>query len=285
MSRNGYYSTCIISVAFAFGAANAAELKPETLTAWEQYVHTVESHMLDRLASKTPFLWLDEDGKRRSEIRSGRILAEPITKNGNQSLDGADIHDWIGGVFVPNATIADVLTVVRDYDRYKDFYRPVVADAKVLERSPDEGRFTMIWVKKVLFVTAALESEYSATYSRVDDKRWYSMSNTIRVQEIEQYGKAGQHKLPPGEGRGYLWRLYTVARYQERDGGVYVEMESVGLSRTVPSYIRWIADRLSKDALMTSLGQTRDAVRSNAGRAMRLPDVHTAVTASMIGGR
>lgn len=275
---------CVLGAGLLFaGALDAAQLTKETLTAWEQYLQRVQSHMTDRLTAKAPFLWLDENAERREKVRGGKVLAEPVTGNGVQEITEADIHDWMGAAFIPNATLGDVLAVVRDYDRYKDFYKPVVADAKVLDRGPDDSRFTMVWVKKVLFVTAALESEYSATYSRVNDKRWYTVSNTTRVQEIDRFGKPDQHKLPPGEGRGYLWRLYTVARYEERDGGVYVEMESVGLTKTVPSYIRWIAERLSREGLITSLTQTREAVRSMEGRVVRLPDVHASVAS--LGGR
>jgi hypothetical protein len=259
-----------------------AQLTKETLTAWERYVQRVQSNMANRLNAKAPYLWINESAERREKVRQGKVLAEPVSRNGEQEVPEADIHDWMGAAFIPNATLDDVLGVVRDYDRYKEFYKPVVADAKCLDRGPEESRFTMVWVKKVLFVTAAIESEYSATYSRVSDKRWYTVSNTTRVQEIDRFGKSDQHKLSPGEGRGYLWRLYTVARYEERDGGVYVEMESVGLTKTVPSYIRWIAERLS-DGLVTSLTQTRDAVRSMEGRAVRLPDVHASVAS--LGGR
>jgi hypothetical protein len=91
------------------------------------------------------------------------------------------------------------------------------------------------------------------------------------VQEIHNYGHPNETKLPPSEGTGYLWQIYSVARFEERDGGVYMELEAIALSRDIPAAIRWIVDpivrRISKNALLTSLRQTAEAVRLKEGFA------------------
>ena len=40
-------------------------------------------------------------------------------------------------VFVPNVKIKEVMSVLSDYDRYKDFYRPMVVKATLVEQSED----------------------------------------------------------------------------------------------------------------------------------------------------
>jgi len=35
-----------------------------------------------------------------------------------------------------------------------------------------------------------------------------------------------RNKLPTDEGHGYIWRLYSLTKFEERDGGVYIEVES-----------------------------------------------------------
>jgi len=42
---------------------------------------------------------------------------------------------------------------------------------------------------------------------------------------------------PEGEGTGLIWR-----RFEERDGGVYVEVEAIALSRDVPASLRWLVE-------------------------------------------
>ena len=79
--------------------------------------------------------------------------------------------------------------------------------------------------------------------------------------------------VPPLQGIGYIWRLYSVARFEERDGGVYVEPEAVALSRDIPVALRWMVDpivrRVSRNTLLISLQQTKEAVRSTEGPANR----------------
>jgi hypothetical protein len=71
--------------------------------------------------------------------------------------------------------------------------------------------------------------------------------------------------LPVGEGRGIIWNLAGITRYLERDGGVYLEFEAMGLSRDIPASVRWFVEpmvrRLSRASLVTSLEQTEKAVR------------------------
>ena len=86
-------------------------------------------------------------------------------------------------------------------------------------------------------------------------------------QEIENYGKPDEDKLDAGQRTGYVWRVYTIGKFEERDGGVYVEIEGIALSRDVPGSLRWIVDpmirRISRSTLTSFLCTTRDSVRAN----------------------
>ena len=244
--------------------SNAAELRPETLKAWEECVRSADSRMQARLHDGHAFLWADEAPGRGWRLKQGEILVSQTEKNGVGSVPNGLIHDWIGAAFIPNAMLETVLSVVHDYDRYKVFYKPVVADSKVLACSPEEQRFSMLWVHRVLLVTAALHSQYKARDFEVDRTRWYSIADTTQVQEIKGYGQPGERWLPPDQGSGFIWRLHSVARYEQRDGGVYVELEAMALTRDVPSSLGWllnpVIERLSRNSLVTSLRQTREAI-------------------------
>jgi hypothetical protein len=97
------------------------------------------------------------------------------------------------------------------------------------------------------------------------------------VQEIEHYGQANEQELPPNQGSGYVWRLYSVARFEQRDGGTYVEVEAIALSRDIPIALRWLVNpivrRVSKNSMLVSLQQMREAVRLSeaANRNPKLP--------------
>ena len=128
----------------------------------------------------------------------------------------------------------------------------------------------MTWQRRVLFVNAAMKGQYQAYDFAVDARRGYNVTYTRQVQEIEGYGHSGEHLLPPGQGNGFIWRLHSIARYEERDGGAYLELEAIALTRDIPASLRWLVNpavnHLSINSLMTTLRQTRDAVNSLAGR-------------------
>ena len=86
------------------------------------------------------------------------------------------------------------------------------------------------------------------------------------MQEVRHYGKPNEQILPSDRASGYIWRLYSIARYEQRDGGIYVEVEAIALSRDIPPVLRWIANpivrRVSRNSMLISLQQTQEAVRS-----------------------
>ena len=124
---------------------------------------------------------------------------------------------------------------------------------------------------KSLFLTTTLYSDYHSSYVRVSDRQWYSVSEATRIQEIENYGEPGQHPLGEKEGNRFLWRLFSITRFEERDNGVYIELEAIALSHDIPVSVRWtvepIVRRISRNSLTTSLQQTEGVLRACVIRA------------------
>jgi hypothetical protein len=249
--------------------AHAAELKPETVRAWKEYVQLATASMQEEhLRPETHFLQIDENQDWVRRVRSGEVLTSPAGSHSATKVPSGLIHDWLGAIFIEHATISDVLSIVSDYDRYKEFYRPTVVDSRTLARSGREDRFSMVLMNKSLFLKTALDSKYRCSSIRVSDRRWYTIAETTGIQEIENYGAPGQHTLPEGEGNGFIWRLFSITRFEERDGGVYIELEAIALSRDIPISVRWIVEpivrRISRNSLATSLRQTEGAIHSGA---------------------
>jgi hypothetical protein len=100
----------------------------------------------------------------------------------------------------------------------------------------------------------------------LDANRGYSVAEAVEIREIEGYGHADERLLPPNTGNGFIWRIRSVTRYEERDGGVYLELEAMALTRDIPGSLAWmvkpVVNHLSIDSLVTTLRQTRDAVVS-----------------------
>lgn len=247
-------------------ASHAAELKQEAVRTWDAYVETANLQMRDRM-HKT-FLWVDESPDRIQRLRNGEILISSVGQRNPNPVPSGLIHDWIGAAFIPNARLEDVLSAARSYDHYKNFYQPAVVNSKSLGTTGDCDRYSMRVVNKEVVAETAPDGEYEACYVQVDAKRWYSIGYSTRVQEVQGYGRPDERDLPPGEGSGYIWRLYSIARFEQTDDGVYVELEAMALSRNIPFAVRWlvapIVRNISKSSLQTSLRQMEGAVRSTA---------------------
>ena len=69
---------------------------------------------------------------------------------------------------------------------------------------------------------------------------------------------------PVGHDGGYLWRLYSYWRFLERDGGTYVQCETISLTRDVPFMVSWIVKpfvtSIPRESLTFTLETTRKAL-------------------------
>jgi hypothetical protein len=251
----------------------AASLGPATSKAWDDYVESANRRMEQRLTRGRRFLWVDEAPDRLARVRAGEILVSPGSEENPRTIPSGLIHDWIGAIFIRDLTLADVMRTVSDYARYKDLYKPTVAESKPIASGEETDRFSMLLIHKSLVLKTAFDTEYESRYVCIDEQRGYSISSTTRIQEVEGYGAPSQHLLPVGEGSGLIWRLFSIARYAERDGGVYVELNAIALSRDIPASFRWLVEpivrRVSRGALLTTLQQTESAVHSSAALARR----------------
>jgi hypothetical protein len=222
--------------------------------------------MQERLMGKSPFLWVDEDPMTRRRVNSGEIVITPVGSTHPLSVPRGLIHHWVGAVFIPGARIKDLDNVVGDYSKYSEIYRPSLIKAELLGSTADEQKFSIMWVQRVLLVTAAFYTEMDSTVCSLNSRQGYMTFTTTRVQQIENYGEKNERRLAQDTGSGYLWRLVSFARFEERDGGLYLELEVIGLSKDLPGSLRFllspVIDHIPRQALGTKLDQTRQAIQS-----------------------
>jgi hypothetical protein len=243
--------------------AGAVELKKETVAAYERYLRGREAEAQARLRPGRNFLWTDDSPERKKKVRASEIVVEPVGDEGQIPVPEGLIHDWIGAIFLPGVTIQKVLAAVHDFNNYKTYFKPTVVASRLLTHNDDEHTF-YLRLKKKAIVTAVVDGEFLNRYAMLDQGRSYGRERSARLVEVEEAGTADEHPLLPGTGHGFLWRLDAFTRFQERDGGVYVEVEALALSRDIPSYVAWFVDsivrRLSRGSLVTSLHDIRAAV-------------------------
>ena len=82
----------------------------------------------------------------------------------------------------------------------------------------------------------------------------------MQITEIDAAGTAKERALSAGEEHGFLWRLNNYWSYEEGDGGLYIQVESVSLSRAVPGGLGWaigpFVDSVPRESLEFTLRAT-----------------------------
>jgi hypothetical protein len=258
---------------WASGSADPAapNLKTDTVAAFNKYVRLTEVRNNDELQRGTNLLWID--GLQESE----RARAYEALKRGEvkmQKLDTPDngvkircpsgmIHHWAGVVFIPRAKMPEVVRVLQDYDHHAQYYAPDVERSKIESR--DEDHFVVfLRFRRHKVITVVLNTEHDVRYFRDSETREHSRSSAVRIAEVENAGKPNEREKPPGEDGGFLWRMETWWRMEERDGGVYLQSEVVSLTRDIPAGLGWLigpfVTSIPKETLTFTLEATKRAV-------------------------
>lgn len=251
-------------------STGGASLKPETKAAWDAYLQTETTAMQARLQPGAHFLWLDDEPGRAESIRANGPYISPVGPHIPLKVPSGLIHDWLGVGFLPNVKIEDIIHILRDYDRYKEIYKPGVIDSISHGTDGVKDLFSLRLANKSAVAKTALDTDCEASYIRVDERHWYGFSNTTHIQEVDKFGTPAQRTLPEDQGTGLIWRLSSITRLEERDGGVYAELEAIALSRDIPAAFRLIVTpivrRVSRDSMATSLHQTKVALDESMSR-------------------
>jgi hypothetical protein len=239
------------------------ELRPETLRAFDAYVRDAEAGMEESLHGGGPFLWSDSTPERIQRREKGKPLAELWAGTDPIPVPEGLIHDWVGAVSVPGATLAGTLALVQDYDNHKNVYAPDVADSKLIRRAGDDFRIFLRLLKKKI-ITVVLDTDHEVHYSRLGPSCSYCFSRSTRIAEVQDAGKPTEATLPADTGHGFLWRLYSYWKFQERDGRTIVECRAISLTRDIPPALKWLIQpmvrSLPKESLVRTLAGTQHAL-------------------------
>ena len=257
--------------------ASSTELKPQTLEAFQRYAAARDAQF-DAEVQHDPFLWVDAqpDAERQdyyAQLQSGGVVIEQLGQrvDGKKfDIPGGKVHHWLGIVFVPGAKVADVVRLVEDYDHHSKYYAPEVVRSKLLSR--DDGHFLVylrFHKKHILSVT--VDTWHEAWYRTISPTREVSRSHITKAQELENEGQPDEMLRPEGEDRGFLWRMNIYWKFEEKDGGTYVQCESITLTRNIPWLLKPIIEpfvtSVPRESLVGLLTHTRSAVLAAEGGA------------------
>ncbi len=218
----------LLVLLFFVVAASCAggEPQPAAVSTFNSYVNVVESRLSQRHGSQSGFLAPVGSGAQGEvRLRRGELIIEQLTPSTGEVFSGAMLHDWRGTAFAAGATAADFERLMKDFNAYPQRFSPQVLQARVL-------------VQK---------------------------DGSTRISEIDSPGTGAERALNSSEEHGFLWRLNTYWSYEERDGGLYLQAESVSLTRSIPRGLAWavgpFVESVPRESLEFTLRSTCNALR------------------------
>src|SRR5579875_3080504 len=212
---------------------------PATISAYNSYVRAVESRLATQHHSPKDFLLISAASpKSRRQLRRGGILIEQLTPPDGLALPDALLHRWRGTAFIPGATADAFTRLMQNYAAYPQVFAPQVTRADVIARHGNQFLIRMR-VRQHHVITVVLDATYDVTFGQLDPLHRYTISRSTQISEIDDPGTSSEHALSPSQEHGFLWRQNTYWTCEQRDGGLYVQVESISLTRSIPYGLGW----------------------------------------------
>jgi hypothetical protein len=266
MKRCFFTRICAGLLLLAASQLAMAQPTPEAVAAFNTYVSTVESRLAQQHRSAGTFLAAAASGPANgtARLRSGECIVEQLTPAAGAEVFGSLLHHWRGTAFVPGATAADFERLMQNFQAYPQHFSPQVLQAALIAHRGDRMQASMR-VRQKHILTAVLDTTYDITYGQLDKQHGYSVSRSTRIAEIASPGTASERALNASEEHGFLWRLNTYWSYEEKDGGLYLQIEAISLTRSIPHGLGWVIqpyiESIPRESLEFTLRSTCSALR------------------------
>jgi hypothetical protein len=239
------------------------KLKAETVAAFESYAGKVESQLEDRWRGRKNFLSLDDDPVEKEGVLKGGLSIKALPSGQPVSIPEGLIHDWTGAVYIQHTGVLQVIAILRDFDRHKKIY-PEVADSRTIRQNGSDTIGYWRLQQRRGLVPVILEVEQAAHYEQPQPGKWICKAYAKDITEVDTSLFTRGRKFPPGEGHGYLWRLYAYWSLEDYAGGVLAECRTLSLSRDIPQGLTWAVgpyvQKMPQESLTSTLRETEVAV-------------------------
>ncbi len=249
---------CGLLVLLAVNRRASAQPSPGAVAGFEAQVSGIEGRLARQHLAPATFLAGTVSPER---LRGGDVVLEQLSPPDHPP--GALLHHWRGTAFAPGATAADFERLLRNFNAYPQRFAPEVLDAHV---TSGEGDRLEAWmrVRQKHVLTVVLDSTYDVTFGRLDAQDGFSASRSTRIYELDPHNQP----LSPAAEHGFLWRLNTYWTWEQRDGGLYLQVESVSLSRAIPTGLGWAlrpyVDSVPRESLEFTLRSATNALRKRS---------------------
>ena len=219
--------------------ADAADLTDAAVRAYDEYFAAARQAFVARVGD-TP---------------AAANVVEPGSGDGILSKPDSLVHHWRGSIFLPGVTLDGVIAISQSYADYPQIFKPIRA-ATVLASSGDTRHVQFRMRSSGGGLNATLDVRSRIQWVRVDERHAYVVSTSEEIHEVANAGKPSERALPEGHDSGYLWRASSMTRFAAASGGVWMTMETVGLSRPFPTMLGWLIEPIARRVGRGSVGDS-----------------------------
>jgi hypothetical protein len=230
------------------GSIAAAELKPATVQAWNQYVRWADEKVQRELSNPNGFLIQNglpaaERVALQQQIQSGGIfvrrMSGVIPPGTHFQVSDGEIHHWWGTILLRNISLSRLLQFLQDYNHHAGKFSDVER-SRLISVEGNRYRVYFRFRRTKAIVTVVYNTEQDCRYDFYSPSRASSSSIATQIAEVDSPGTASEREKIPGNDSGFLWRLVSWWRYEQQGNDVVVELESASLSRDIPLLIKWM---------------------------------------------
>jgi hypothetical protein len=253
--------------------ARAAELRTETVDAWNAYIAAREKQIADELTSSKGFLAMDfqnprEAAAERRAVIDGKVSVkrmDPVAGKGDFQISGGTIHHWRGVVYIPDVPFEFAMHRVRHPELETEIQEDVL-ESRVLERISHDAYRLFLKLKRTQIITVVYNTEHDVRFLKHGDDKYSSSSVAKKIVEVERLDGGAEREKPVGDDRGFLWRMNSYWRYQKVPGGMLVECESITLSRSIPFLLEGLARPIINNVAGESMERTLRELRERLAK-------------------
>lgn len=218
-----------IALTLASPSAAAAAPPRAAVEAWDRYVAQTEARL--------------EQGRGATRGTPGDALSAHGESVG---VPSGTISCWRGSVLIRGVTLDRLLDGLVHPGTPPP--QDDVLSSRVLSRGDNSLRVYIRLARRAI-VTVSYDTEHEMTFTRRSPTLATARSVATKIEEVG------------GTDHGFLWRLHSYWRYEQTRDGVLVELDSLTLSRDIPSFVRAMASPLVNRVARESTHRTLDALR------------------------
>ncbi len=229
---------------------------PEALRSWQRYAAALAAVRQTDAARGVPSWAVDGDpggAATLAALRRGEVAVVRRTLP-RQDVDDATLEHWQGSVLLRGVTLQQIAHRLRHPDAYPQ--PPDVRALKVSGRA-DEGHDLYLRLTRSLVISATYDTWHRVRHTAPRAGQLESVSESSRIQEVDDPGTTRERRLPADDGRGFLWRMQSFWRFTATPDGIVVTCESITLSRPVPFGLgmvsRPVVTRVARESMTTAV--------------------------------